>query len=227
MKIGILQAGHLPEPIQESIGGDYYLLYTQMLAPFGIETECWDVVDGVFPESIDAAEGWLITGSKFGVYDDQDWIAPLEEFVRQAHAAEKPMVGICFGHQLIAQALGGKVEKYSGGWNVGNTEYDWDGTPLSLNAWHQDQVIEPPEGANVLGKGANCDIAFLDYGSGAMSVQPHPEFSSHEIGMLIDARKGVVPDDRLAMARDGLTAANDNRIAAARIAGFLKEARDG
>ena len=227
MKIGILQAGHLAEPIQDSVGGDYDHLYSQMLAPFGIETETWDVVDGVFPDSVDAAEGWLITGSKYGVYDGFDWIAQLEDFTRAAYAAKKPMVGICFGPQLIAQALGGRVEKFDGGWNVGQTSYDWNGTPVSLNAWHQDQVLTAPEGATVEGTSDNCAIAFLDYGHGAFSIQPHPEFEDSEIAQLIDVRRGVVPDNLLNAAEARLPAANDNAKLAEHIATRLKEARHG
>lgn len=227
MKIGLLQAGHLAEPIQDVAGGDYDLLYTKMLAPFGLTTETWSVVDGTFPDSIDDADGWLIGGSKFGVYDDQPWISPLEDFVRRAYAAQKPLVGICFGHQLIAQALGGRVEKFDGGWNVGQTEYVLNGAPLSLNAWHQDQVISPPDGATILGTSDRCKIAFLDYGNGAISVQPHPEFQSDVVASLIDVRRGVVPDGLLDAAQDRLAAANDNHATAEWIARHLTEAAHG
>ena len=68
----------------------------------------------MFPEGIHDADGWLITGSRHGAYEDHPWIPPLEEFIRDAYAAQVPLVGICFGHQIIAQAMGGKVEKYQG-----------------------------------------------------------------------------------------------------------------
>ena len=72
------------------------------------------------------------------------FIPPLEDFIRDAYAADVPLVGICFGHQIIAQALGGKVEKFKDGWAVGRTTYDWQGEDVALNAWHQDQVVTRP-----------------------------------------------------------------------------------
>jgi GMP synthase-like glutamine amidotransferase len=78
-----------------------------------------------FPKDIHDCDGWLITGSRFGAYEDHPFIPPLEDFIRAAYAAHVPVVGICFGHQIIAQAMGGKVEKYAGGWSVGPTEYNF------------------------------------------------------------------------------------------------------
>lgn len=91
------------------------------------------------PRSHDA-DGWLITGSRHGAYEDHAFIPPLEGFIRDAYGAAVPMVSICFGHQIIAQALGGKVEKFNGGWSVGAQDYDFGDEKLTLNAWHQDQA---------------------------------------------------------------------------------------
>lgn len=87
------------------------------------------------------------------------------------------MVGICFGHQIIAQALGGAVIKHPDGWAVGAQDYDFGGERVTLNAWHQDQVIRRPEGAEVLARNAFCENAALIYDDRAFSVQAHPEFS--------------------------------------------------
>jgi GMP synthase-like glutamine amidotransferase len=132
-----------------------------------------------------ALKAVLITGSAAGVYDELDWIAPLEDFVRAAHGAKVPMVGVCFGHQLIAQALGGVVRKSEKGWGIGRHVYDVapgngvvDGERIALAASHQDQVIAPPSGAVTFLSSDFTEHAGLLYPGGTtLSVQPHPEFS--------------------------------------------------
>ncbi|NIZ15759.1 type 1 glutamine amidotransferase, partial [Phaeobacter sp. HF9A] len=163
MKIGILQTGRAPDELKPATG-DYDDMFRHLLAGQGFDFDTYPVLEGVFPDGPEAADGWLITGSKFGAYEDHDWIPPLEDLIRQIHARKMPLVGVCFGHQIIAQALGGKVEKFDGGWSVGHTDYTLDGTPLRLNAWHQDQVVELPAEARVIGQNDFCANAFLAYG---------------------------------------------------------------
>lgn len=225
MKIGILITGHVPDAL---IGehGDYDRFFTRFLDGYGFDFQAWAVVDGVFPGGIDEADGWLITGSRHGAYEDHPWIPPLEDFIREIHAAKQPLVGICFGHQVIAQALGGKVEKFAGGWTVGRTEYQTTDGPLALNAWHQDQVTELPDGARVLGSNATCANAVLAYDDHIWTVQPHPEFSQSYVPELIAARgRGLVPDTLLDAALDANAGDNDNKRIADHIAGFFKRAR--
>lgn len=223
MKIGILQTGHAPEQLLETTG-DYDSLFARLLAGHGFSFVTYNVVDMDFPESTSACDGWLITGSRHGAYEDHPFIPPLEAFIRGAYGADIPLVGICFGHQIIAQALGGTVEKFANGWAVGRTTYDWNGEPLALNAWHQDQVTALPEGAKVIASNAFCENAALVYGQRAFSTQPHPEFGSDFIDGLVTHRgKGVVPDNRLAKAQAGLGKPVDNPRIAAQIARFFKE----
>ncbi len=148
MKIGILQTGHAPEELQPCSRLHGYV--PGLLHDQGFSFETYSIVDGIFPQSPEDADGWLITGSKHATYEDHDWIAPLETLIRDIAQTRRPLIGICFGHQIIAQALGGKVEKFSGGWAVGHQTYQFGGAPLSFNAWHQDQVTKRPEGAIVL-----------------------------------------------------------------------------
>ncbi len=101
MKIGILQAGRSPEELRDR-HGDYDDMFRRFLDGQGFEFVTYPVLDGVLPNSVDDAEGWLVTGSKFGVYEDHDWIPPLEDFLRQAYAQAVPIVGIYFGHQILA-----------------------------------------------------------------------------------------------------------------------------
>jgi GMP synthase (glutamine-hydrolysing) len=222
MKIGILRTGHSPEEMIETLG-NYDQMFERLLDGNDFEFETFSVVDGEFPEGPQNADGWLITGSKHGAYEDHDWIQPLEDLIRAIQASGKPLVGVCFGHQIIAQALGGKVEKFAGGWSVGRTEYMLDGQNVALNAWHQDQVVELPRGARVVGSSDFCANAMLAYGDSIWTVQPHPEFPATFIDGLIKTRgKGVVPDEQLEAAAATLAHPTDSDTIATRMAQFLK-----
>ncbi|WP_068109921.1 type 1 glutamine amidotransferase [Tropicimonas marinistellae] len=220
MLIGILQTGTAPEELKESTG-DYPGMFEQLLAGNGFTFRTWNVEEGDIPAGADAAEGWLITGSKHGVYESHPWIAPLENLIRQIYVDGRPLVGICFGHQIIAQALGGRVEKFSGGWSVGRTIYDFDGTELALNAWHQDQVIEPPLGAETVASSATCRHAALLYDTRIYTTQAHPEFDAEFLAGLIRTRGKVLPQSNLDKAIASLPMPTDNAEIARRMAQFL------
>lgn len=223
MKIGILQTGHSPDELRP-VMGDYSNLFERLLANQGFTFETFSVVDGVFPSGIDACDGWLITGSKHGAYENHPWIAPLETLIRDIYAAEIPLVGVCFGHQIIAQALGGKVEKFKDGWAVGRQTYDWNGETVALNAWHQDQVVERPNDATPVASNSFCENAALVYGKRAFTVQAHPEFDAALIDGLIRTRGGSVPADLITTARAELDNTVDNDRLAAQIGLFFKGA---
>ncbi|MGY6549359.1 MAG: type 1 glutamine amidotransferase [Roseinatronobacter sp.] len=200
MKIGILKTGTAPDQMRAT-SGDYPALFAHLLAGQGFDFVTYDVEAMVFPDSPLDADGWLITGSRHGVYEPHPFIAPLAQFIRDAFAVRRPVVGICFGHQIMAQALGGQVEKFAGGWIVGAQDYAFGADALTLNAWHQDQVVTPPPGALTLASSPNCAHAALGYGDLGFSVQAHPEFDDICIQTLIDTRgPGVVPDPILRAA---------------------------
>ena len=180
---------------------------------------------------IDAIEAILITGSSAGVYDGFDWIAPLEDFARSAHGAKVPMVGVCFGHQLIAQALGGVARKSEKGWGLGRHVYDVapgngivGGTRIALAASHQDQVITPPAGARTILSSDFTPHAGLLYAGGTtLSVQPHPEFS---LGFAMACcemvrSKGDAPESVVAPAEASLAEPLDSALLGGAITRFL------
>jgi len=224
MHIGILQTGLVPDALK-SKSGDYPAMFEALLDGHGFTFSTFVVCEGEMPPGIDTCDGWLITGSRHGAYENHPWIAPLEDFIRAVHAAHRPMVGICFGHQIIAQALGGRVEKFAGGWAVGRTAYDMGGETVHLNAWHQDQVVVAPPGARTVGSNEFCTHAALAYGDHILTVQAHPEHTPMFHEGLIDIRgAGVVPDDLLALARAGLGQPLDSAAMGDRLARFLKAA---
>jgi GMP synthase-like glutamine amidotransferase len=178
------------------------------------------------PSSLQAI---LITGSSAGVYDELDWIAPLEEFVRAAYASKIPIVGVCFGHQLIAQALGGTVRKSEKGWGIGRHVYQVspgngviDEKRLAIAASHQDQVIEAPVGARTVLSSDFTPYAGLLYANGVtLSVQPHPEFDVDYAYALCEARAGLAPDDVVATAKASLAEPLDSAKLGRAITHFL------
>lgn len=225
MRIGILQCGQSPAQLKRDLG-DYPDMFVRLLAGRGFDFTTWHVEGMEFPQDIHDADGWLLTGSRHGAYEDHAFIPPLEDFIRRVHDAGVPMVGICFGHQIIAQALGGTVVKHPGGWTVGAQDYDFGGQPVTLNAWHQDQVVALPPGAQVAGRNAFCENAALIYGDRAFTVQAHPEFGDDFIQGLMDTRaKGVVPDDLLAGAAARMGQADGASLLADRIEAFFKQPR--
>ena len=236
--LGILQCGHSPEELLGRRYDNYPDLFVELLGREAFDYRVWAVVDGQFPPGAEAADAWLITGSRHGVYEAHDWIAPLEALIRDIRDAARPLVGICFGHQIIAQALGGRVEKFAGGWSVGRVEYrldlagEGDGASreamtVPLMAYHQDQVIEPPPGAVSRGASNFCRHAALAIGETIRTLQPHPEFDAAFVDGLLETRGQTLPADRYEAARASLEHAADVEPARAEVGRLIREFLQG
>lgn len=238
MKIGILETGRPPAALAQEYG-DYAAMCQRLVG--GAEPSFsfvgYATLDGEMPESPDACDGWIVTGSRFGVYDDLPWMRELKDFLRRAVADRVPVVGICFGHQILAAAFGARVVKSDRGWGVGPHRYetvateDWMRPPLpafTLNAMHQDQVETLPEGARLLASSPFCPYAVLAYGDSAIGIQAHPEFDNAYEAALLKLRRGdAIPEDRAAPALASIGGAGEAPDAPAVgqwIANFLKQA---
>jgi GMP synthase-like glutamine amidotransferase len=237
MKITIIETGRAPGRLSED-----YPRYPEMFEALlgrvdeqlGFATVA--LLDGAALPDPSACEAILITGSPFGVYDSTPWMDPLRDFIRRAFAGKTPMVGVCFGHQVIADAMGGTVAKSDKGWGIGRHTYqltgrrDWmvhAGPTVSLSVSHQDQVLKPPAGAVTLARSAHTEHAMLGYeGAPVMSVQGHPEFSDAFVGALWSARRGkALTDTQVDEALESLAKPEDNALVGEWIVRFLKGAR--
>ncbi|MDJ0614465.1 MAG: type 1 glutamine amidotransferase [Rhizobiaceae bacterium] len=225
MKIGILQTGMVNENLTDEFG-EYPDMFAKLLEGYSFQFQAYPVVQNQFPASEADCDGWLITGSKHGAYEDHEWIPPLEELIRNSYKKNIPLVGVCFGHQIMAQALGGKVEKFGGLWGLGQHTYEHeDGSTSTLLAVHQDQVVELPPEARVTASSDFCKYAGLAYKGPAISIQPHPEFSPQFVEELIAQRRGNgIPDDQADKALEGLHISNDTPKFAKQIAEFFLSA---
>ncbi|WP_424982254.1 type 1 glutamine amidotransferase [Maritalea sp. S77] len=205
MKITILQTGLVPEPMRDDFPTYGEMMQTMLKRAGGeFEYEIISVVEDEPLPSLNQVEAVLITGSSHGVYDPLPWIAPLKAFIRDAYDHHIPMAGICFGHQIMAEALGGHAGKSEKGWGVGRHTYHLQNAPAHLKATadqvhitasHQDQVLTQPPAAQIIAKSDFTPFAGLYYPEGpAISVQPHPEFDDDFSETLFTKRKHVVFD---------------------------------
>ncbi|QUD86722.1 glutamine amidotransferase-related protein [Phenylobacterium montanum] len=231
MKLGILETGAPPEKLREQFG-DYPSMFASLLGET-VQVTAYDVTRGALPKSAGEQQAWLVTGSAAGVYDPLPWIGPMMEFLREAKG-QAPMVGICFGHQAMAQAFGGQVVKSPKGWAIGLNRYDvaepepWmDQAPtIAIPASHQDQVVRLPPGARVSLASGFTPYAGLSYDDGrSISFQGHPEFDPAYAAALIQARRGKTYDDETADAGlESLSRPNDRQRVGDWILKFLLQA---
>ena len=204
MRIGILQADSVLVQFQPDHGnypGMIAGILGQAATELNLKAEFrnYDVEHGIYPDAIDECDGYVITGSKKSVYDDDPWIDALKEYTRELHNAEKKLVGLCFGHQLVAEALGGKTVGAELGWCVGIHENEivqskWfmDGEELGLFTLivsHKDQVIQLPKGAQLLASAKQCTNSMYCIDDHIFTMQGHPEFTQEYSRDLMDMRQ--------------------------------------
>ena len=205
MKLAILETGRPPGDLADRFG-TYPAMFERLLGG-GFDVQTFDVQAGELPLDPSAYDAFLITGSPAGVYDPLPWIAPLFDFIRSAKSQK--MVGVCFGHQAMAEALGGKVEKSEKGWGVGLHRYATKGEVpgmdgggvIAVPVSHQDQVVVQPPNTKVVAESAFTPFAALAWTDRpAISIQFHPEFELDYAKALVERRRDLLPDPDAAIA---------------------------
>ena len=199
MKLGILRTDAVRPELKPEFGEypDMFIALLQHSDP-SLEYAVYDVELGEYPVDIDEVDAYLITGSKSSVYEDKPWIIELMEFVRELNRRHKKLLGFCFGHQLVAQALGGKTERSAKGWGVGLHTHRFTTVPswhdqgdvdLNILVSHQDQVVAVPDSARVLAGSEFCENAVCQIGDHILTFQGHPEFVPQYSRELLSIRR--------------------------------------
>jgi GMP synthase-like glutamine amidotransferase len=215
MKIGILLVGRASEDLVGKYG-----TYAEMLIALinseeqVFEFKTFNILDDEFPKDHLECDGWIVTGSPHGVYEEHSWIPTVSQLINDIYKASLPIFGVCFGHQLIAQALGGHVEKSKKGWGLGLHTYQVNNKPdymsnlseeVTLNICHQDQVLRTPQGATVYAKSKFCENAGFYIKDKVLTMQAHPEFLVDFTKALLTARRDVtIPKEFVDPALVGL-----------------------
>ncbi|QFU77587.1 GMP synthase [Halioglobus maricola] len=232
MKIGILKTDAVnPKFVREY--GEYPDMFTSLLGEVDPDLEfvTYDVEEGQFPADVDEVDAYLMTGSKSSVYEDKAWIARSMDLIREINARKKKLVGICFGHQLVAQALGGKTEKSSKGWGQGLHTHSFSTAPgwhdgenpdFHILVSHQDQVVENAEGAEVLASSDFCENAVVQIGDHILTFQGHPEFTPGYSTEIMNLRREMIGEKIYEEGMASLATAEQGDRVARWIVNFLR-----
>jgi GMP synthase-like glutamine amidotransferase len=228
LRLGILETGGPPSGLDATFG-DYPAMFRNLLGP-AYDYRTFDAAAGELPDRPQACDAYVITGSPASAYEDAAWIAGLKAFLRAARG-QAALVGVCFGHQVMGEAFGGKVEKSPKGWGIGLHSYQvqetrpWmDGVAqIRAPASHQDQVVELPEGAAVIGGSDFCPYGMLAWrDQPAISIQLHPEFEPAYAKALIESRRSRrIGEAQAVEAIASLDGADDRALLADWIRRFL------
>ncbi|HEY4129573.1 MAG TPA: hypothetical protein VGM50_03100 [Gemmatimonadaceae bacterium] len=211
MHVGLLACDEVADRFRHIAGG-YQEMFERLLSPHMPELRLtrFDVQAGSIPSDPRACDAWITTGSRASAYDDAEWIRVLERFVIQVAESDRPFVGICFGHQVLARTLGAEVKRAAGGWGVGVLPMhvvraeDWmvpARSTVRMQYMHADQATAPPDGAMLLGEAPHCPVAMFQRGPRLLGIEAHPEFPATYARALIEDRRARIGEQ---VAQDAL-----------------------
>lgn len=226
-KIGLLECDHVLDELRY-IAGDYREMFPAFLPDF--QFQFYDVINGQFPASVEDCDAYICTGSRHSVYEEIDWILQLKQFIRDIYQSNKKFVGVCFGHQLLGDALGGKVWKSEKGWCVGVHQFEVLSQKIwmqpSLNNYQilmmcQDQVQVLPPNSEVLATSEACKIAMFQVGNNMLGIQGHPEFSKEYDQALMELRVERIGKEKVIQGIDSLKLPLDASVISQWISKFI------
>ena len=201
MKTGLFICDHVNQEFQAEFG-DYPDMFAALFPE--LEFKLYEASKGEFPENLDECDLYMATGSRLSVYDDVPWISELKATIKRIHDQQKKFVGFCFGHQLMAEALGGRVAKSPNGWTVGvhrfvvSKQQAWMEPfqpAFNLLMMCQDQVLDLPEGARLLAGNAQCPVGMFQVGEHMLGIQAHPEYPKAYDQMFMETRIDRMGED--------------------------------
>lgn len=232
MKLCILDndilEGHLADQ-HASFGVMFIRLFERVGARW--TADVFSTPRGQYPASFDGYDAVLLTGSRADSFSDDPWVVELRRQVTQLLQQRKKMVGVCFGHQLIALCLGAPVGRAPQGWGAGRMTYDWhrpdlphsaDRTEISLLASHQDQVFELPPGAALVASSAFCPVASFTVGQEVFCIQPHPEFQEDVSAYLLNKRRDLLGEEQYTSSMESLALGHEGEHVARMVVAFLE-----
>lgn len=233
MRVAILDADILRDTLQPQYHS-YGRMFVALLQRQGVDwtLDVFTVIRGEYPDSAYDYDAFLITGSQYDAFSDTDWVVRLRAYVRSLYQQGKPLVGVCFGHQLLAHALGGEAGRAGQGWGLGVMTYPLatippfaDGDdPVDLIVSHRDQVTALPPGAELLLGNEFCPLAAFYIPRRVLAIQGHPEFSEAYARALLHYRREQVPEEQLIRAEQSFTRAHDGERVGGWIRAFLEQA---
>ena len=221
--------GHLAQAYS-SFGAIFVRLFEGVGADWTMEL--FNTQLGQYPDSFDDFDAVLLTGSRADSFSDAPWIVELRLRVTELLSTRKKMVGVCFGHQLIALCLGAPVGRAPQGWGAGRMTYDWhrpelpycaERTQIALLASHQDQVFEVPPGATLVASSDFCPVAAFTVGQEVFCIQPHPEFKEEISAYLMDTRRALLGEEKYAAASASLQHGHEGDHIARMVVAFLED----
>jgi len=198
---------------------DFFVRLFESADAVGWTFDPFDVQAGEYPASFALYDAVLITGSAADAFSSEPWVATLRSKVKDLLASQQKLIGVCFGHQLIAYCLGAPVARAPAGWTIGRGAYHWPGvdavasgnrSDLALLAVHQDQVLALPQGARLLASSPTCPVAAFAVGDRVLAIQPHPEFDATFVRALVDHWRGKLDPKLLDAALENLDQPNDS-----------------
>ncbi|MES3708658.1 amidotransferase [Pseudomonas putida] len=231
LRLCVLETDVLREELKgdhKSYGEMFRRLFSRQTQP--VELFVYNVIDGEYPPVDSKFDGYLVTGSKFDAFSDLEWILKLKDYLMRLYRAGEKLIGVCFGHQLLALTLGGEVARSEQGWGLGVHSYkvekqeEWMHPPLpifSLYVSHQDQVFKLPAGAQSIASSSFCPYAAFTVGNQVLCFQGHPEFTEAYTKALLDLRVNLLGRDFIDSAIRTMEIPEQGQVIAEWIARFI------